>query len=170
MKIFSICLIFLASISSAISQNDLLLGKSNPTQAGAVYDLSDPTGVNIEVNLWGFVKFPGRYKVPYKTTFLDLMSYAGGPAENSDLESIRIYRRGNDSLSSKSEIIQLNYNDLLWSDKISSVRKMNPNLESGDVVIIQEHKRYSWREDVSFFLSIFISFISIVTLVVTLKK
>lgn len=170
MKIFSFCIIFFAIISSALSQNDLLLGKSNPNQEGAVYDLSDPTGVNIEVNLWGFVRFPGRYKVPYNTTFLDLMSYAGGPAEDSDLENIRIYRRGSDSLTSKSEVIRLNYDDLFWSDKSSLVKKMNPNLKSGDVVIIQEQKRYSLRDNIGFFLSIFTSLISIVTLVVTLTR
>jgi protein involved in polysaccharide export with SLBB domain len=169
MKIFSVCLIFFASISSVLSQNDLLLGKPNPTDVGAFYDLSDPTGVNIEVNLWGFVRFPGKYKVPYKTTFLDLMSYGGGPSEDSDLESIRIYRRGNDTLSSKSEIIKLNYDDLLWSNKISSVKKMNPDLKSGDVVIIPQHTRYTYREDISFFLSVFTSLISIITLLLTIS-
>ncbi len=156
--------------STALAQNDLILGRSNTYATAAYYDLGDPTGVNIEVNLWGFVRFPGKYKVPYTTTFLDLMSYAGGPAENSDLENIRIYRKGNDSIAVKNQIIKLNYNDLLWSDEVSQAPKTNPVLKSDDVIIIQEQKRYTVRDNIGFFLSIFTGLISIITLVVTLTR
>ncbi len=155
---------------TAFAQNELLMGKNNMYSTAAYYDLGDPTGVNIEVNLWGFVRIPGRYKVPYNTTFMDLMSYAGGPVEDSDLEDIRIYRKGGDSTATKNEIIKLNYNDLLWSDEVSSALQKNPVLRSNDVVVVPEQKRYTLRENVGFFLSIFTGLISIITLVVTLTR
>jgi hypothetical protein len=159
------------NILSSAQDNGILLGKStNQNSTAAFYDLGDPTGINMEVNIWGFVRFPGKYKLPYTTTFLDLMSFAGGPLENSNLEDIRILRQGQDSLNNKTELIKLNYNDLLWENKIESNKKMNPQLKSGDVVLIREERRYSTREDISFYLPIFTTFITIVTLIITLRK
>jgi len=149
---------------------DLIIGKNYIFTTAAVYDLSDPTGVNIEVSLWGIVKFPGRYKVPFNTTFLDLISFAGGPVEESNLEEIRIFRTGNDSLLNKNAVIELNYNDLLWSEDVSSSKKMNPVLRSGDIIIIKQESRYTLREDIAFYLPILTSLISIATLIITLSN
>ena len=115
--------------------NDLKLGKSINQISGAVYDLSDPSGINIEVNLWGFVRYPGRYIVPYNTTFVDLMSFSGGPIETSNLEEIRILRPAKDSTNSKNTIIKLNYEDLLWGDKIKQSKINNPVLQAGDIIV-----------------------------------
>jgi hypothetical protein len=155
---------------SYAQDDDLIVGKKNTTPTAATYDLSDPMGINIEVNVWGFVKFPGRYKVPHTTTFLDIISYAGGPSEDSNLEDIRIFRTGNDSLLSKNEVIKLNYNDLLWGEKIKSSKKMNPVLKPGDIIIILKEKRYTLREDISFYLPIITSLITIATFIITISK
>jgi len=148
----------------------LIIGKNSMFNTAAVYDLSDPTGLNIEVSLWGFAKYPGRYKVPFNTTFLDLISFAGGPVEESNLEDIRILRTGNDSLLNKNAVIKLNYNDLLWSENLNSSNKMNPVLKSGDIIIIKQESRYTLREDIAFYLPIFTSLISIATLIITLSS
>lgn len=173
MKLY-FCILFLAglSISSASQDNGLLVGKASNMilSTASYYDLSDPTGINIEVNIWGFVRLPGKYKVPYTTTFQDLMSYAGGPLENSNLTDIRILRQGTDSINEKTELIKLNYNDLLWEDKVQLRKMINPQLKSGDVVLILQEKRYNMREDISFYLPIFTTFITIVTLIITLRK
>lgn len=171
MKYFLSLIALLITVNLAYSQDDddLILGKSNKLGGAALFDLSDPTGVNMEVNLWGFVKFPGRYRVPIKTTFLDLMSYAGGPNDDSNLEEIRILRN-TDDISKKPELIKLNYDDLLWGEKVSKTPKINPVLQSGDVVVVLKEKRYTFREDIGFFLPIFISLISITTLIITLRK
>jgi hypothetical protein len=150
--------------------NDLIVGKKSASSTAAVFDLSDPNDLNIEVSLWGFVKYPGRYKVPYKTTFLDLISFSGGPTEESNLEDIRIFRRGNDSLLTKNQIIKLNYNDLLWDEKINSSGKMNPTLKSGDIVIVLHESRYTLREDIGFYLPIITSLITIATFIITISR
>ncbi len=153
----------------AQDDDGLLLGKNQKQTGAALYDLSDPQGVNIEVNIWGFISLPGRYIVPVKTTFMDLMSYAGGPLGTSNLQDIRIIRNPVSS-SEKPKVIKLDYNDLLWEDKISGVSKLNPQLQSGDVILILEEKRYTMREDIGFFLPILSTLIAITTLILTITN
>jgi protein involved in polysaccharide export with SLBB domain len=165
---------FLASLLLTVNtvqaqddDDDLILGKSKKEINAAVYDLSDPTGVNIEVNMWGFVRYPGRYRVPLKTRFMDLMTYAGGPIENSDLQEIRILRNtGNPD--AKPELIKLNYNDLMWEENISSKPKQNPELKPGDVIIVKEQRRYTFRDDLGVILPIVTTLVSVATLIVTI--
>ena len=166
----ALVLIFAVSLTIVAQDDDgLILGKTTKQNSAAVYDLSNPEGVNIEVNLWGFVRLPGRYIVPVKTTFMDLMSYAGGPAENSNMEQIRIIRNSAKP-GEKPKLIKLNYNDLLWKNDISTVTKNNPELISGDVVIIMVDRKYTFREDVGFYLPIFTTLFSIATLIITLTN
>ncbi len=162
-------MLVIAGISFSQDEN-LQLGRSNTLPTAAVYDLSDPTGVNMEVSLWGFVRFPGRYRVPIKTAFMDLMSYAGGPLENSNLEEIRIVRNATDTTSKRGQIIKLNYNDIMWEDKVKVDSKRNPILQPNDVIIIMEEKRYTFREDLYFILPIVGTIITIATFIITLKK
>jgi hypothetical protein len=171
MKLFFIFFVLIISINLAWSQDDdnLILGKSNKQITAAVYDLSDPNGVNVEVSLWGTIRFPGRYRVPVNTTFLDLMSYAGGPLENTNLEDIRILRETNNQ-AKKPQVIKLNYDDLLWENNVKTSARINPVLQSGDIILVLEQKRYTFRENLGFFFPIVTGMISIITLIVTLKK
>lgn len=150
----------------AQDDDDLIFGKTPKLNSAALFDLSDPNGVNMEVNMWGFVRYPGKYRVPVKTTFVDVMSYAGGPLENSNLEDIRILRTNQET--GKSELIKLNYNDYLWSEKVSPNPKQNPVLKPGDIIVVIEEERYSFRENVSFVLPIVTTIVSIATLIITI--
>jgi NADH:ubiquinone oxidoreductase subunit F (NADH-binding) len=150
--------------------NEFLIGKNTFQTNAAYFDLSDPTGVNIEVSIWGFVKVPGRFKVPYKTTFQDLMSYAGGPTEDSNLEDIRVYSPASDTLVGKSHVARLNYNDLLWGEEILQNNKSNPVLKSGDIVLVMEEKRYTFREDLTYYLPIITTLMTFATFIITLTK
>ena len=148
MQIRTIFIVLLLSITvnyTHSQDDDLSLGNDKIQTTAAFYDISDPLGVNIEVNLWGFVKYPGRYKIPYNSTILDLLSFSGGPGENSDLREIRIFRPGNDSLKTKNVVIKLNYDDLLWEDNINRSGIKNPILKSGDVVLVKQQRRYTLR-------------------------
>ncbi len=171
MKLSLFLFLLIVIIHSVPAQdNDLIVGKPPNSTTAAVYDLSNPEGVNIEVNLWGFVRYPGRYKVPYNTTFMDLMSYSGGPMENSNLSDIRIVRNLTDSSKAKTVIIKLNYNDLLWGEKVKTTSKINPVLQSGDVVLVLEERRYSSREEFAFYIPFIASLISLATFIVTLTR
>lgn len=171
MKSILLLLLFVGLSVPAFSQDDdgLILGKTLKQSSGAIYDISDPTGINIEVNLWGFVSFPGRYIVPMKTTFMDLISYAGGPTVSSNLKDIRIIRNGT-TPGEKPQLIKLNYDDLMWNDKISTVSKINPELKGGDLILILEEKRYSFREDLGIILPIVSTVITITAFIITITK
>jgi len=171
MKIKLLLLLLLGLSHLVFSQDDdgLILGKTQKGTNAAVFDLSDPEGVNIEVNLWGFVRFPGRYIIPLKTTFIDLMSYAGGPAENSNLKEIRIIRNPA-SGGGKPKLIKLDYDDFLWEDEILKRGKNNPVLQAGDVILIMEERRYTFREDIGLYLPIITSLITITTFILTLTQ
>lgn len=168
-------LIVIATLSTLpillLAQDDdgLVIGKRQNEVTAALYDLSDPEGLNIEVNVWGFVAFPGRYIVPMKTTFIDLMSYAGGPTLDSELEEIRIVRNSTKP-GEKPKLIKLNYDDLMWKDQVSSKPKENPMLMSGDVILVMQHKRYTFREDIGFYLMLSTTLISMATLIITITN
>jgi hypothetical protein len=171
MKYIIIFLVILNPMYKIYCQDEnLQLGKSSTLPGAAVFDLSDPTGVNMEVSLWGFVRIPGRYKVPINTTFMDLMSYSGGPLENSNLEEIRVIRGATDTTLNKSEVIKLNYNDMLWEEKIHLDKKRNPLLLPGDIVIVMEDKRYSLRDNLYVLITVLSTIMSIATFIITLKK
>ncbi|MBI5647057.1 MAG: SLBB domain-containing protein [Ignavibacteriae bacterium] len=63
-------------------------------QGGAYYNFSDGSGVGLKVSVWGFVRNPGRYYVPYETNILELMSFCGGPNKGALLERVKVVRRG----------------------------------------------------------------------------
>ncbi len=166
--IVSLLFFFLISgISFSQIDSNLILGLSQKNSAVSVFDLSDPTGVNMEVNLWGFVRYPGRYRVPVNTTFMDLITFSGGPIEESNLKEIRLIRGAIDQ-TSKPKVIKLNYDDILWGEDLSIKPKMNPVLLPGDVVVVLKEKRYTFRDDLTIYIPILTSIISITTFILTL--
>lgn len=168
--IFGIFVILIV-IGDSFSQIDtnLILGQSQKSTSAALYDLSDPTGINMEVNLWGYVSFPGRYRVPVGTNFIDILSFAGGPTDESNLEEVRILRNTGDP-SKKPELIKLNYDDLLWEEKISSSPKLNPVLQPGDVIIILKEQRFTFRDYLGIYLPIVTTLVTVTTLIITLNR
>jgi hypothetical protein len=150
--------------------DDFKLGKTQLQNSASVFDISDPKGINIEVNLWGFVNFPGRYIIPYNSTLVDILSFSGGPTESSNIEEIRILRPAKDSLNTKNTVIKINYNDLLWGENVKQEKMKNPVLQSGDIIIVMEENRYSLRENISFIVPIVASIITLATFIITLSK
>jgi hypothetical protein len=165
--LLSVVIIF-AIVQTVYSQDSsFTLGKTEKLATVAVYDLSDPTGLNIEVNLWGFVRFPGRYRVPINTTFMDLLSFSGGPMETTNLSDMRIIRT---DVSGKPEVIILNYGDLLWEEKIKNEKRINPVLKAGDVIIVPQERRYTFRDNLAFFVPIVSAILTVATFIITISR
>lgn len=137
-------------------------------QQGGFYNYGDKDKVNIDVNIWGFVKYPGKYLIPKGSTVYDLISFGGGPEVEARLEQVILYRPRNDSLKNyKDKIIDLYYNDLFWEDIRKSKDRLNPELQPGDILVIKGEPRYFARDNVNFILSISAVLISLGILVVT---
>ena len=132
---------------------------------GGYFDYSDPASVNIKVSVWGNVRFPGRYNVPIYTTVTDLLSLAGGPTEDADLEDLRLYRVYEDS---KEILLKFSYNDLLWESHLENQNRYIPELTAGDILLIPGSPRYYFRETFSFVLNVMSTLVSITILALTL--
>src|SRR5207244_1830868 len=52
-----------------------------------------PGAVLMKVNLWGAVNRPGIHYVPLRTDLVTLLSYAGGPMPNAEMDQMLIKRR-----------------------------------------------------------------------------
>ena len=165
-------LLFTVSLNLYAQDGKDKIGPEELKITGANYfNYSDKDRVNIEVSLWGYVKSPGKYLIPKGTTFLDLITLGGGPIPDSNLEDIRVIRPKNDTLRiTGDQIINLNYNDYLWGEKINSQGKGNPVLVSGDIVLVPGSPRYFFRDNLNFILSISSVLISLGILVLTISR
>lgn len=165
--LFSILFLFnLINFTYLYSQDDKIrAGISGRlySQNGGYFDYGDPNKVNIEVNVWGYVKFPGKYLIPKGTTMLDLLSYSGGPTENATPDLIRLFRPKNDSLSiPKDEIYTFDYNDLIWEKELKNIKvRQNVTLLPGDILVVTGEDRLFFRDNLYLILSILTSAISL---------
>lgn len=133
---------------------------------GGYFDYSDPSGINIKIQLWGYVKYPGYYIVPINSTVNELFSYAGGPMVDAKLDDIRILKTLEDSTVIMNK---LNYNDVMWEESLTKPIDF-PKLNAGDIVIVPGEPRYFIRQDISFYLSILTAVISSAALIISITR
>jgi hypothetical protein len=96
----------------------------------AQYYLGSADELLVPVNIWGFVMKPGQYMVPNNTDLVSLLSYAGGPTENANINNIRIIRndprRGN-------EVWKINVKRFIETGD----ERLIPPLKPGDTIIVK---------------------------------
>ncbi len=165
--------LLLHPISTFSQQDGLRVGNDNfLSQQGGFYNFGNKDGVNIYVNLWGYVKFPGKYLIPKGSTIVDLISYGGGPLTDATLEDIRLFRPKNDSIGLfKDELKRFDYNDLVWEED-SGIKKQKANLTllPGDVLVLTGEPRYFARDNLNLILAITSVMISLGILAVSIAK
>jgi hypothetical protein len=171
--VFILLVIRILSINTLFGQdNRERIGYEDIVKTGLnYYNYADKDKVNFEVSVWGYVRSPGKYLIPHGTSFIDLVSLCGGPLSDAKLDEIRIVRMKNDTLDIKEEkIISLNYNDFLWEEKISNVKRQNPILYPGDIILIPGGPKYTFRENFSLVLTGLATLTSIAVLLITIFK
>ena len=168
-NLFLITSLVLFTSMVSFSQDDVQIGSNlnnyRQTQGG-LFDYSDPAGINIKVQLWGYVKYPGYYVIPSYSTINDLLSFAGGPLEDAMLNDLRIYRS---SETSDKKLLRYNFNDLLWNDSLTT-EIVFPQLNAGDIVLMPGEPRYFLREDIAFYLSVTTALASLAALIISITK
>ena len=99
--------------------------------SAAYYYISKPGEITMSINLWGYVRNPGRYEVPISTDLIQLLSYAGGPLAEANLGSVKISRvvRRDDAI----RIVEYTVN-LTRLDKLDEKAR---DLEPGDTIFIE---------------------------------
>lgn len=160
-----IFILSLVCVLNIFAQEDVQIG-TNLNQLrqsqGGYFDYSDPESVNIKVSVWGFVKYPGKYIIPYYSNAFDLLSYAGGPAENANLDDIRIFRINEDS---SQVFIDLNYEDFLWNEELTS-EKIAPRINMGDILLVPGQERLYFKDYFTLTLSVLSVLISLAILII----
>jgi hypothetical protein len=112
--------------------------------AASYYYIAKPGELTMQVNLWGFVKNPGRYEVPSSTDLIQLISFAGGPVQYAKLDEVKLTRLIlNDSTGRKREIVF----DLEHLDKLD---QSSLALYPGDTIFIDHTGWLTLRDVFSF--------------------
>jgi hypothetical protein len=171
-RYFLLISLLLSLFISVHAQDKERVGLSqNTSQQGGFYNFGEEGKVNIEVSIWGYVKFPGKYIIPQGSSFVDLISFAGGPLAEANLEDIRLLRSQNDTLKvTKDELIKLNYNDLFWEKEVMNTKNRNIVLKPGDVFVFPGGPRYYFRDNLTLILSFISTAVTITVLMVTIFK
>lgn len=110
---------------------------TNPNVGGAYYNFSSGTGCDIKVSIWGYVRNQGRYNIPCETGLLELIAYAGGPQEGSDLTRVIVVRKG--GAEKQTEIKEVKLLDLskFLEVGVQNVQAFDLFLLPGDLVMIE---------------------------------
>ena len=159
-------LVFLASLQSVNAQG--LFSNQTPSigsSAPSYYYLGGKEGLTIAVNLWGFVRNPGRYEVPSSTDLVQLISLGGGPLEHAQLDGVRIVRQILQPDSTyKTEVIPV---DL---DHYQNTGAKTPLLLPGDTIIVPGSTFNTIEQILSVFRDVALIFSGVATLMIALHQ
>lgn len=164
-KILFILLLF--TITS--NAQDIKLGAQEGrfNYQGGFYDFSDPRYLNIMVNIWGYVKFPGKYYVPEQSKIIDLISYAGGPTPDAHLHDIRLYRQSD---KGNTELLKFDMEDLMFKSELQTNVSKLPQLKAGDIIVVPGEPRLYLRDYISITATVTSTLVSILTFVLVVLK
>lgn len=140
--LFLVGFLIISSSNHFAQITDTELGKGSFSRSG-LYDFSDPGAINIKVAVWGYVSRPGKYVIPDYTTVSDLLSYAGGPYQDAEMDDLRIYRTLDNG---KEEMIKFSYNDIMWENNLSSKIRIRPELKASDILIVPGSPKLFFRD------------------------
>lgn len=165
-KILISILLIAGLYTNNYSQDDIQIGSLGATtgQAGGLFDYSNPSTINIKVQLWGYVRYPGYYIVPAGVSINELISFAGGPMEDANLDDIRVTKIKD---GTQTKMIKYNYNDMVYEDEIKTQINF-VRLEAGDIVVVPGEPRYFVREDIAFYLGIITTLASLTALILSI--
>lgn len=169
MRHLFLSLIVLFIFFNTANAQDIKIGTSENryNSQGGFYDYSDPRYVNIMVNIWGYVRFPGKYYVPENSRVLDLLSYAGGPTPDAFLNDIRLYRG---TTNNEGLIKVLDFNDLMHKEKPEVKNLEVPLLIPGDIILVPGEPKLYFRDYVAIYTSITSVLISLAILILNIAK
>ncbi len=165
-------LIFFITFISIITLNaqDVKIGAQEGrfNYTGGFYDFSDPRYVNIMVNIWGYVRFPGKYYVPEQSKITDLISYAGGPIPDAHLDDVRLYRTQDEN--SATTTMRFNLENMMFKSKLEVELEKIPQLKAGDIIVIPGEPRLYLRDYISITATVTSTIVSILTFVLVVLK
>jgi hypothetical protein len=134
---------------------------------GSYYDYSRSGEIPIDVNIWGFVRSPGKYRVSSSITLVDLISLAGGPIERAKLSEVRVVHDVNvDSTLVGNPVAVFDIEDYQRTGN----PKSNGVLYPYDTVIIPGDSLNTFNEILSIISNVAIVTVSVIGLIVAIKR
>ncbi|HTY09646.1 MAG TPA: SLBB domain-containing protein [Bacteroidota bacterium] len=90
-----------------------------------------PYEVTMTVNLWGEVPQQGVYVIPTNTDIVQLISFAGGPKERSNLDEVLLYRSTGRKDTKTRQLVTINLRDILEG------KSPTVPLSPGDMIVVK---------------------------------
>ena len=139
-------IIILTLTSTYFSQSKLAEDSSSP-----IHNIKLPQeryitidgDIMININVWGYVGFPGIHTVPAGIDFVSLFSKIGGPLEGANLSKIKLYRESPDS--NGVSVYLLDMNQFIKIGDRSNFIKIKPN----DTIIINKKRTFYFMDKLS---------------------
>lgn len=163
--VFSFLVIISSNSFSQVTNEEL--GRGQILSRPGEYDFSDPGAINIKVSVWGYVARPGKYIIPDYSTVSDLLSFAGGPSQNSETDDLRIYRKLDDGTET---IFKFSFDDIMWGDGIEIKHRNLPHLKPGDILIVPGSPRLFFTDWFRIGLQVFSVVLTVVNLVILIQR
>lgn len=91
-----------------------------------------PGAVLMRVNLWGGVRKPGIHHIPVGTNLVTLLSYAGGPENDAELDNVVIKRL---SPEGKQETLKCDVEEMVDGNGTKI-----PTLNVNDIIVVPQTK------------------------------
>jgi hypothetical protein len=120
-------LVFGSTLASAAGGSGLVQEGAG-AQGGSEYVSGNyPGAILMPVNLWGAIGRPGIHHVPTQTDLVTLLSLAGGPSTDAELDHIIIKRRS----GSEEQVLRVDAQEML-----EKPGKKSPTLSAHDIVVV----------------------------------
>jgi hypothetical protein len=130
--LFSLTIAVSAHLLAQVStQTELSTSKQAEQSRPGYFFYAKPFEVTMTVNLWGEVPQQGVYVVSTNTDIIQLLSYAGGPRDKSNLEEVLVYRASGKKEIKARMLKTINVRDIL-EGKSQSVM-----LTPGDMIVVK---------------------------------
>jgi hypothetical protein len=129
-------LFFVSVVSATVyaqvsTQTELSTNKQTELARPGYFFYAKPFEVTMTVNLWGEVPQQGVYVISTSTDIIQLLSYAGGPRDKSNLEDVLVYRAAGKKDVKGRTLKKINVRDILEG-------KSEPfQLAPGDMIVVK---------------------------------
>jgi hypothetical protein len=123
------------------TQTELSTSKQSEQSKAGYFFYAKPFEVTMTVNLWGEVPQQGVYVVSTSTDIIQLLSYAGGPRDKSNLEEVLVYRSSGKKDQKARALKKINVQDILEGRSESLL------LAPGDMIVVKKvPDTLTWQE------------------------
>ncbi|MCX6149943.1 MAG: SLBB domain-containing protein [Ignavibacteriales bacterium] len=140
----------------------LLVGtKISAQEISGFYKVDNTGELTKKVNIWGYVKNPGRYEVPASTNLVQLISIAGGPQQYATLDNVKVFRLLDNGAKSEREVDVENLSKTLNSDLI---------LNNEDTIVVDYSATVTWKDILNFLYTPVALVVSVIFIIDRVKK